>query len=299
MELRQLAVFVAVAEELSFTRAAARLSVVQSAVSAAVRTLERELGAELLIRSTHHVALSDAGRVLLPEARATLAAAQEARHAVEQQRGGLRGTIHLGILQVLRDHPVSAARVIAALHARHPGIAVEPRQAGSAVMADDVRHGRLDAAYLALPSQQAGLTLHGLSEEPMVFVCPPDHPLAGRAALTLADVAGEPFVDTPEHWGTRIFSDLAYSAAGLAREIRYEIGDLGGVAAFVQSGLGVAILPPGMIDPVASVTTVPLTDAPLFRISLAVPAGRPTGAVTRRLVETALELRDRTPTPAG
>jgi DNA-binding transcriptional LysR family regulator len=303
VELRQLTVFVAVAEELSFTRAADRLSVVQSAVSATVRALERELGAELLVRSTHHVALSDAGQLLLPEARATLAAAQEARHVVEQHHGGLRGTIRLGILQVLRDQPVSAARLISALRATHPGITVEPRQAGSAVLAEDVRQGRLDAAYAAVPFGQVdGLTLYGLTEEAMAFVCPPEHPLAARSALTLAEIADQPFVDTPEHWGTRMGSDLAFAAAGLTRGIRYEVGDIGNVADFVQNGLGVAILPPGMVDPSAPVTTVPIRDGPQFRISLAVPAGRRLGALTRRLVRTALALRDRhrgTPTPAA
>src|SRR5919198_245380 len=98
MELRHLATFVAVAEEGSFTRAAGRLHVVQSAVSAAVRALERELGVTLFDRSTHRVELTDAGRALLPEARRTLAAAAAARDAVDQLRGGLRGTVRLGMM---------------------------------------------------------------------------------------------------------------------------------------------------------------------------------------------------------
>ena len=99
MELRHLATFVAVAEEGGFTRASARLHVVQSAVSAGVRTLERELGAALFDRTTHRVQLTDAGAALLPEARATLAAARGAREAVDAVRGGLRGTVTLGIMQ--------------------------------------------------------------------------------------------------------------------------------------------------------------------------------------------------------
>src|ERR1700760_85732 len=99
VELRQLATFVAVAEEGSFTRAADRLHVVQSAVSAGVRSLERELDARLFDRSTHKVALSDAGRALLPEARATLASAAAARDAVDAVKGAVRGTIILGTLQ--------------------------------------------------------------------------------------------------------------------------------------------------------------------------------------------------------
>src|ERR1700739_2530235 len=96
MELRQLATFVAVAEEGSFTRAADRLHVVQSAVSAGVRKLEDELATSLCDRSTHHVKLTDSGRALLPAARATLAAAQAARDAVDEARGGLRGGVVLG-----------------------------------------------------------------------------------------------------------------------------------------------------------------------------------------------------------
>src|SRR3954454_13993560 len=99
MELRHLATFVAVAEEGSFTRAADRLHVVQSAVSAGVKTLEREFGTPLFTRTTHRVELTDAGHALLPEARATLAAAGAAREAVEQVRGGLRGTVTLGMMQ--------------------------------------------------------------------------------------------------------------------------------------------------------------------------------------------------------
>src|ERR1700760_215132 len=99
VELRQLATFVAVAEEGSFTRASDRLHVVQSAVSAGVRKLEAELGAGLFDRSTHHVELTDAGRALLPAARATLAAAQAARDAVDEARGGLRGRVVLGTMQ--------------------------------------------------------------------------------------------------------------------------------------------------------------------------------------------------------
>src|ERR1017187_895956 len=98
MELRHLEVFVAVAEELSFTRASNRLHLVQSGVSSAVKALERDLGANLFDRDRHRVMLTDAGQVLLPEARATLAAAQAARDAVSEAQGGLRGTVTVGTM---------------------------------------------------------------------------------------------------------------------------------------------------------------------------------------------------------
>ena len=120
VELRQLATFVAVAEEGSFTRASDRLHVVQSAVSAGVRNLERELGAPLFDRSTHKVQLTDAGRALLPEARATLAAATAARDAVDAVRGGVRGTVVLGTMQAQAMHRINLPGLPAAFR-RHRG----------------------------------------------------------------------------------------------------------------------------------------------------------------------------------
>src|ERR1700756_3323405 len=120
MELRQLATFVAVAEEGSFTRAADRLHVVQSAVSAGVRNLEKELGAMLFDPSPHSVKLTDAGRALLPEARATLAAAQAARDAVDEARGGLRGTVVLGTMQAQAMHAFNVAGGVAAVPGERP-----------------------------------------------------------------------------------------------------------------------------------------------------------------------------------
>ena len=154
MELQQLAKFVAVAEEGSFTRASDRLHVVQSAVSAGVRKLEKELGATLFDRSTHSVELTDAGLALLPQARATLAAAAAAREAVDEVRGGLRGTVGLGTMQAQGMRAVDLPAVLAAFRAEHPEVEVRIRHAGgSSEMAQQVREGRLDLAFVALPGR--------------------------------------------------------------------------------------------------------------------------------------------------
>src|SRR5579859_2695158 len=101
MELRQLEHFVAVAEERSFTRAAARLHLVQSTLSVSIKSLERELGGRLFDRTTHRVTLTDAGQALLAEARNALAAVDAARDAVAAAHGGLRGTVRVGIMRSL------------------------------------------------------------------------------------------------------------------------------------------------------------------------------------------------------
>ena len=122
MELRHLETFVAVAEERSFSRAADRLHVVQSAVSATIRNLEREWGVTLFHRTTHRVELSPEGRALLGEARAAVQAAAAVGHAVDEVRGGLRGTLRVGIMQATQGAGgLSVAAVIAAFTRRAPG----------------------------------------------------------------------------------------------------------------------------------------------------------------------------------
>src|SRR3954466_3144747 len=123
MELRHFEYFVAVAEERSFTKAAVRLHVVQSGVSAVIKSLERELGAPLLERTSKRVALTDAGEALLPRARAALDAAQAARDAVDEVRGGLRGTLRIGTRNGVAE--IDVAALLGTFHRTHPGVALQ------------------------------------------------------------------------------------------------------------------------------------------------------------------------------
>jgi DNA-binding transcriptional LysR family regulator len=287
VELRQLATFLAVAEESSFTRAAERLHLVQSAVSAGVRSLERELGAVLFERTTHRVTLSDAGRALLPEARATLAAAAAAREAVEQVAGGLRGSVALGIMQAPVMRAVSVPAVLAAFRVEHPGVAIEVRHAGgSIVMAELLREGRLDLAFLALPARGApGLTLTPLSREPVLLAVPPGHRLSGRASVDLAGLSEETFAELPVGWGTRIVTDRAFAAAGVARTVTYEVNDTSTVVEFVRYGLAVALLPRSVVDGAPDVEAVQLRQpVPQFETAVAVASDRRQSAATQALL---------------
>src|ERR1017187_1420101 len=194
MELRHLEVFVAVAEELSFTRASNCLHLVQSGASSAVKALGRDLGANLFDRDRHRVMLTDAGQVLLPEARArlaaargargagsearggwcgtgagaTLAAAEAAGDAVSEARGELRGTVTVGTM--LSTGPLDLASLLGRFHRTHPGVAVRLRLAasGSAGLARELLEGRLDLALVSLPGPvPAGLTLRPVTAEPL------------------------------------------------------------------------------------------------------------------------------------
>jgi DNA-binding transcriptional LysR family regulator len=289
VELRQLATFVAVAEEASFTRAADRLHVVQSAVSAGVRNLEKELGAMLFDRSTHSVRLTDAGRALLPEARATLAAAQAARDAVDEARGGLRGTVVLGTMQAQGMRAIDLAGVLAVFRTEHPGVEVNIRHSGgSSEMAREVREGRLDLAFVALPDDgPPGLKLIPLAREPIMLAVPAGHPLSQRAQVKLSELVGEALVDLPAGWGIRMAVDRSFAAAGVTRDITYEVNDTATMVDFIRNGLAVGLLPPSLVETPGDVVFVPIADhPPLFRTAIAVPANRRLSAATRAMLET-------------
>src|SRR5260370_725489 len=244
MELRHLEYFVAVAEELSFTRASRRLHIVQSGVSSAIQGLERDLGAALFERDRHRVALTDAGTALLPEARATLAAAQAARDVVGETRRGLRGTVTVGTMQ--STGALDLPRRLGRFHATHPAVQVRLRQAaaGSAGLAQQVLSGALDLAVLSLPRPPPpGLTTWPAAEEPLLVVCQPGHPLASGPPVTLERLAEEPFIDFPPGWGNRAVADRAFAAAGHDRQVQFEVAGFGAAADLVRNGLRVAFLP--------------------------------------------------------
>lgn len=286
MELRHLATFVAVAEERSFTRASTRLHVVQSAVSAGVRTLERELGTALFDRTTHEVELTDAGHALLPEARATLAAARAAREAVDLVRGGLRGTIILGTMQADALGRINVARLLAAFRGDHPDVELRARQGNSAEMAAQVRDGRLDFAFLALPGRRAaGLQLTPLGRESMQLAVNDGHRLAGRADVELGGLTDETFADGPPNWGTRIATDRAFAASGLERRVTLEVNDAQTLVDFVRYGLAAAFLPPSFVRDARGIALVPVRHhAPVFEAYIAEPAARRPSAAAAALL---------------
>lgn len=285
MELRHLEHFLAVAEERNFTRAAGRLHIVQSALSVSIRSLERELGVELFQRTTREVRLTDAGRALLPEARRTLDAAASARASVLDAQSGLRGTIRLGVMQVISL--VDVGSLIARFHRERPLVDIQPRSApgGSAELITDVRHGDLEAAFVAVSSpDQPGLAATMLAAEPVLLACLPGHPLATRDSVTAADLADEPFVDYSPGWGTRTVADQVFATAGIDRSIGIEVADGSIHSALVRAGLGLALLPRSMIE-TAGLTGVPLRPAITFRVAFVVPAARPLSPVTRAFAE--------------
>lgn len=273
METRQLELFVAVAEELNFTRAANRLFATQSTVSAGIRALESELGATLFARSTRRVELTQAAERLLPQARAVLSGIDRLRSSASDSAAGLRGRVRVGILTNLETDYL--ADLFGTFHERYPlvdlSLSVSPT--GSSGLADDVRRGRLDVAFTGFaPADLPGLTTHLLAKADFVVVMRDDDELAAKSTVSLGDVATRRQIDTPRGYGNRVLLDRAFSAKGMPRVVATELSDLTAVPRFVAAGLGIAIIPVAAPITVPGVAIRPLVDPKLTWTMTAISA---------------------------
>jgi len=198
MEMRQLAYFIAVAEELNFTRAARRALVAQPAISQQMLALERELGEALFDRGPRSVRLTPAGQAFLPHARATLAAAQAGRDAITSLRGLLTGRLSVGTIQ---HGPANLATLIGDFHREHPGVELRVAEGHTGPLLTAVRAGEMDFAYAGLgPGERipAGLSSEVVAAEPVVLAVHPTHRLAGQESVPLSRLRDQPMVTLPE-----------------------------------------------------------------------------------------------------
>jgi DNA-binding transcriptional LysR family regulator len=242
MELRQLEYFVAVAEEASFTRAAARLHVAQPGVSAQIRQLERELGQELLDRSARTVRLTAAGAAVLVHAREALGAASSARLAVDELSGLIRG--HVAVGMVVACSSVDLVDLLADFHRDHPGVAITLSEANTDELVDALRLGGLDLAFVGLSEQTPpGIELQPIADEPLVAAVAKNDVLAGRTSMTLDAIRDRDLVSLPRGTGLRLALEDACAGAGFQPHIALEASNLGILARLAGRGLGVAILP--------------------------------------------------------
>lgn len=241
VDLRQLRYFVAVAEAGSLTRAADRLHIAQQSLSQAIRTLEMQLGAPLLERSSRGVRLTDVGVVLLREARPVLVQAERAVEATRRAARGEGGELRLGCLASVANYVLPP--VVRAFRERHPEITLVVEDVSIAELVERLRAGELDAA-LGRPPLIDDLETEVVLSEPVAAVLPEEHPLAGRASLSLSELADEPWVLTPRTswppWHRRYDEDFA--RAGFRPRVVQRAATVQGLLALVAAGVGVTRL---------------------------------------------------------
>jgi DNA-binding transcriptional LysR family regulator len=256
MELRQLEYFVAVAEEANFTRAAERVHISQSGVSAQIRQLERELGATLIDRSGRKATLTAAGAAALPHARAVLAAATAVRRAVDEVTGLVRGRLEVGMVTGCTVTPLFEA--LAAFRGAHPGVELALLEDNSERLLERLRAGELDLGLVGLAgAPPPDLEAMTIVSERLIAAVAPRHPLAARTTTTLGEVAAYPIVCMPEGTGLRAVFDQACRARGLSPEIALEASAPPAIADLASRGLGVGILSESMqFGPRVSAATI-------------------------------------------
>jgi DNA-binding transcriptional LysR family regulator len=287
MELRQLEYFVAVAAELNFSRAAQRIHVVQSALSASVGKLEKELGVELFDRSKRQIALTAPGETFLRHARGVIQTVQMAQSSVEGYRDQLAGTVTLGTLMSWGTLNLAAA--LEEFRRLNPLVTVHLRQSltGSAGHLDAIANSQMDLALVSIPSSPSPLVvLQRLTQEPMVFVCESTHPLAHRRRVQTADLDGQDFISFPPGWGIRQRLDANFAAAGIRPNGAYEVADYAIAAELIRHRLATTVLPISAANRFPDLCTVPLNPPLTWTLSLASAAPETVSRATKALVET-------------
>ncbi|GGK76125.1 LysR family transcriptional regulator [Streptomyces flaveus] len=243
MELRQLEYFVAVAEEASFTKAAARLYVAQPGVSAQIRRLEAELGQELLDRTGRTVRLTEVGAAVLGHARAVLSRVDGVRLVVDEFAGLVRGRVSVGMVRSCSGLDLPA--VLADFHKEFPAVEATLSEENSDCLLEGVHSGRFDAAIVALTATAtpSGTALHVFVDEPLVVAVSPSDQLATRSTITIDALREQRLISLPRGTGMRACLDEACSAAGFESRVAFEASDPTVLAELAVRGLGPAIIP--------------------------------------------------------
>lgn len=242
MEIRQLNLFVAVAEELHFGRAADRLHMAQPPLSQQIRQLENELGVKLFQRTTRSVELTAAGREFLKHARHVLDAITEAELAAKAGGSGEYGRVRVGFAGAATRHllPTLAREV----KARYPNIELVLRGNLYANAAQEaLSRGDIDLGFVRLPFSLPGLSYRAIEEEKLVCVVPSGHNLAGRKSVSIAELADESFVTFPRDTGStlRAITNKVCWDAGFSPKVVQEAPDSYTIHAMVSAGQGVSL----------------------------------------------------------
>ena len=243
IELRHLRYFLAIAEDLSFSKAAERLGIAQPPLSQQIQRLEALIGHELFERRPR-VKLTAAGEALLPAARRALAQVEQGVDATHRAARGEVGTVTVGfaasmILSVLPE-------VVRAFRKDYPAVDLNLRELSSAAQIEALRDSRIDVAFLREPTVSDGdLRFERIQDEPFIAVLPPEHPLTQRRRIPLASLAGEPFVHFPRPIAPGLYDRILgfCQTAGFQPVVVQEALEWITIVGLVEAGMGVSLVP--------------------------------------------------------
>ncbi len=240
MDIAALRIFLAVAEERSFSRAAAKVHRTQPAVSQAVKRLEEDLGEQLFDRSSKSGTLTDAGRVLQNYGQRLIRLAEEAESAMRELRDLRRGRVLIGANEAAIH---TLLPLMARFRAKVPDIAIDVRRVPARQIAVEVQQGSLDFGALTFRPAEEGLLEVSVGSDELVLLMAPTHPLAGRKQVSMEDVAGEPVVAHNDPSPARERVLRLFEDKHISLNMVIALPSLDGIKRAVELQLGVALLP--------------------------------------------------------
>ncbi|TXI89164.1 MULTISPECIES: LysR substrate-binding domain-containing protein [unclassified Cupriavidus] len=263
MEIRDLRMFLALAEELHFGRAAARLRISQPPLTKHIQQLEERLGVMLFDRNKRSVRLTPAGAALVQEARRILNQAEVAMQVVQRAEQGETGTLRVGFVAAVIY--IGIEKLLARLDRALAGVETVWEEMGSSEQVDALRRDRIDLGFAQVPMGVGEMAAHLVAKIPLVAALPASHPLADKARIDLAALAAEPFIVIPRESAPGYF-DLTVSTclqAGFSPNLRHYARHLLSVISLVALGRGIALVPRTLgRAAVPGVVLKPLSGAP-------------------------------------
>lgn len=227
---------------------ARELHLSQPALSAQIKALEEEVGARLLERNRRMVRLTRAGESLLADGELLLQSAEEARKRALRVASGEAG--HLRIAFVASAMPELVPAIALAFRTRYPHVTLELKNLPTVLQVQALEAKTLDVGFVRLPLTAPGLAITPLHSEPFALAISKNHPLARKKLLTVADLAGEPFVTYGQKWAPEFYQTWTgiCRKAGFTPVIVQETAEMDTALALVAAGMGVAILPEGVVN---------------------------------------------------
>lgn len=239
VSLRQLRVFEAVARHNSYTRAAEELHLSQPAVSMQVRQLEDEIGLPLFERLGKQVVVTEAGRELFHYSRAIGQSLREMEEVLESLKGVSRGSLRIAVASTVNYF---APRLMAIFQQRHPGIGLRLDVTNRESLVQMLDSNSVDLVLMGVPPRHVEVESEAFMDNPLVVIAPPDHPLAGERAISLARLAEEVFVMREEGSGTRQAMERFFSERGQTIRHGMQMTRNEAVKQAVRSGLGLSVV---------------------------------------------------------
>lgn len=247
MELKHLTSFAAVAERLSFVRAANELHISQPALTGQIQKLEEELGVQLLERNRRTVKLTEVGKIFLVEARATLARAQQAVECVQKAARGKVGRLKIGFVSSVALEIVPS--IVNEFRKQHPEVTLDLTNLRTVSQVKGLLGETIDIGFLRLPLAHDQLNIKVFHREKFAVILPKGHRLAKTKRLRIAQLQDEPFVAYGRRWAPGFFDSIIQMCTreGFSPKIVQETGEMYTAIALVKAGVGIAILPRSVV----------------------------------------------------